>query len=72
MWAAGALRGSPGVDHRDAAPGAGQDQGGGQAGGAAADDHHVVLVHGLRVSRLRSAATTFVAVSGNRAVQWAA
>ena len=56
MCAAGALRGAPGVDHGDPAPGAGQDQGGGQAGGAAADDHHVVLVHVMQGSPLAGAA----------------
>ena len=51
MWAAGALRGSPGVDDRDPAPGAGQDQGGGQSGGPAADDHYVVIAHAPQRAR---------------------
>ena len=38
MWAAGALRGCPGVDHEDVASGAAQDEGCGESGGAAADD----------------------------------
>ncbi len=51
MWAAGALRGSPGVDDDDPAAGPGQDQGGGEAGGATADDCYVVLVHASSVAR---------------------
>ena len=40
----GSVAGLAGVDDGDAAPGAGEDQGGGQPGGAAADDRDVVDV----------------------------
>ena len=67
----GCVAGLARVDHHDRAAGAGQDQGGGQAGGAAADHCYVVLVHGVERRRSSRSSTTMVAVSGNRAVQWA-
>ena len=52
-----------GVDHEDAAPGAGEDQGGGQAGGASADDRYVVLTHAPRLEAGR-------AVANERCCSW--